>query len=542
MPDTDFLIIGAGSAGLACALELAALGRVTVLSKGPLEVSASDWAQGGIAAVLPDGDDSVAHHAADTERAGAGLCEPARVQDILSAAPDAIARLLHWGVAFDRQGEQWQLTREGGHQTRRVLHRADHTGRAITRALLHCAAANARIHLRPNTLVAALQQDDTRISGVWLRCGEGSWESLQARAVILATGGLGQVYRHTSNPNIATGDGIALAWRAGAAIRDLEFVQFHPTTLYDPGEPAFLLSEALRGEGAVLRLPNGERFMDQYDARGELAPRDVVSRAIIQEMQQHGLPYVELDIRHAPAQLIVEHFPTITAHCLARGLDPRNSTLPVVPAAHYSCGGISVDAAGRTGVPGLYAIGEVASTGLHGANRLASNSLLECIVAAHEAFRDLAGGPALPDLPRAEGKPPKAMPSLADGELAKRRQTLQGLLWEKVGILRDQRGMAAALAQLQDWAAETPWPAQQLPNSQAELEWHSLLRCALLITRGAIQRHESRGCHFDQDFPELREPPRHLNQRCDWSQPQTSDVGHTSASAASCVPPDERQP
>ena len=542
MLSTDFLIIGAGSAGLACALELARLGQVTVLSKGPLDLSASDWAQGGIAAVLPDSDDSVAQHVADTLRVGAGLCEPSRVTEILGAAPAAIARLLDWGAAFDRHGDHWQLAREGGHQARRVLHRADHTGRSITRALLRRAEADARIQLQPNTIVGALQQNDTRVTGAWLRHADGQWQSLRARAVILATGGLGQIYRHTSNPDIATGDGIHLAWRLGAEIRDLEFVQFHPTTLYSPGEPAFLLSEALRGEGAILRLPNGERFMSKYDPRGELAPRDVVSRAIIRELQEHQLDFVELDISHAPAQLIEAHFPTIAQHCRARGYDPCEVALPVVPAAHYSCGGVTVDAAGKTSIPGLYAIGEVASTGLHGANRLASNSLLECIVSAHAAYRDLTGVAALPVISPTATPVPARSPAVRAESVVARRAALQSLLWGKVGILRDQSGMADALAQLQAWEQETLQPTEYLPGSRPEWEWQSLLRSALLITQGALQRHESRGCHYDCDFPDLLEPARHLRQRRDWAQPQASAVGQSDATAANASPRDGKRP
>jgi len=524
MLETDFLIIGAGSAGLACALELAALGRVTVLSKDALTLSASDWAQGGIAAVLPESDDSVDQHVADTLRAGAGLCEPVATTQILAQAPAAIARLLHWGVQFDRQDEHWQLTREGGHQARRVLHRADRTGHSIIQGLLHSAQAEPRIQLLPHTLVGALQEDDGRITGAWLQAsGQDSWTFLAARAVILASGGLGQVYRHTSNPSVATGDGIDLAWRAGVTLRDLEFVQFHPTTLYSPGEPAFLLSEALRGEGALLRLPNGERFMPRHDERGELAPRDVVSRAITREMQTQRLDHVLLDISHAPGHLIEQHFPNIARHCRERGYDLGRGPIPVVPAAHYSCGGVLVDAQGRTELPGLYAIGEVASTGLHGANRLASNSLLECVVAAHAVYADLAGASALPDRSAKRPPQPATAPSATQAQRPERIRELQDLLWQEVGILRQQQGMERALTQLREWEAEGLDTA--LPVGRTDLEWRSLLRCALLITEGALRRHESRGCHFDQDFPELAEPPRHLLQRRDWTAPRAADVG-----------------
>ena len=536
MLHTDFLIIGAGSAGLACALELAQIGAVLVVSKDTLELSASAWAQGGIAAVLADGEDSVAQHVADTLRAGAGLCEPTQVEEILAAAPAAIARLLRWGTEFDRLGEDWQRTREGGHSARRVLHRADHTGRSIIQALLHAAALHRNITLLPNTIVGALTQAAGRATGAWIQTENGQWQDLRARAVILASGGLGQVYLHSSNPSVATGDGLSLAWRAGIEIRDLEFVQFHPTTLYQPGEAAFLLSEALRGEGALLRLPNGERFMEKYDPRGELAPRDVVSRAIVREMQQHGLTHVELDMRHASPNLLAEHFPTITEHCRSRGHDPATTPLPVVPAAHYSCGGIRVDGVGRTQLPGLYAIGEVASTGLHGANRLASNSLLECIVCAHSVYADLAGQSTLPPLSAAETPQQTLAPPIAVELLSRRRQALQDLLWNQVGILREQRGMADALAQLQAWEDEFPWPPGTLPSSRMALEWQGLLRSALLITQGALQRHESRGCHYDQDFLELSAQAQHLRQRQDWDGTRTSAVGHGDASDANADP------
>ncbi len=538
---TDFLVIGAGSAGLACALELAPLGQVTVLAKDHLELSASDWAQGGIAAVVDPEHDSVDQHLADTLRAGAGLCEEDRVRQILAAGPEAIQRLLAWGVNFDREQGHWQLTREGGHGIRRVLHYADRTGWQITRALLQQAQGQERIRLLAHTFVGELILQQGRCVGAWMQGTDGQWQALGARAVILATGGLGQLFRHTSNPAVATGDGLALAWRAGAPLVDVEFVQFHPTTLYSPGEPAFLLSEALRGEGGKLRLPNGERFLERYDARAELAPRDIVSQAIIQELKERNLPFVELDMRHSSTELLASHFPTISAHCRARGYDLSRQTVPVVPAAHYSCGGIWVDSHGQSTIPGLYAIGEVAWTGLHGANRLASNSLLECIVGAHSAALHLHGLASLPKRPRLDHQVRARKTFQVPQGVDRLRQDLQELLWDKMGILRRQAEMQVARRQIQAWQEQSPWPAEALPASRADWEWQSLLQVAELLSCGALERQESRGAHHDLDFPGQKEP-RHLLQCRNWSAPQARNVGQPSASDATADDPAESRP
>ncbi len=528
MPVFDFLVIGTGAAGLSCALELAELGEVAVLGKGGLSESASDWAQGGIAAVTGDIPDSIEAHVADTLDAGAGLCHRDRVQQILGAAPAAIGRLIQWGVPFDREDGRWHLTREGGHSARRVLHQADHTGQAITRTLLRQASLHSRIHLFGQAFAGDLILREGSCQGVWALDTDGQWEAWVARAVILASGGLGQLYLHTSNPRGATGDGMALAYRAGAQLAGLEFVQFHPTTLYDPGQPAFLLSEALRGEGAILRLPGGGRFVERYDPRAELAPRDIVTRAIQREMMAKGLSHVELDISGQPAEKIRSHFPGIYAHCLARGYDLTRSPVPVVPAAHYSCGGIVTDMNGETTIPSLYAVGEVAWTGLHGANRLASNSLLECIVMAHFTARNiarkLAGRSRMPrprprrqDIPRCSQVPDT-------WTVTETRHRLQAGMWEDVGILRSPSGMASALGRWEQWLkALFPEPCSLLPDQEAS-ELRNLLQTAILVTAGALHRQESRGCHYDTAFPHPRTEPLDLFQSRQWPEPQSRAV------------------
>ena len=526
MPVFDFLVIGTGAAGLSCALELAELGEVAVLGKDGLSDSASDWAQGGIAAVTGQVQDSLEAHVADTLDAGAGLCHRDRVQQILGAAPAAIERLVHWGVPFDQEDSRWHLTREGGHSVRRVLHQADHTGHAITRALLHQASLHSRIHLFGQAFAGDLILQEGACKGVWVLGTNGQWQAWLARAVILASGGIGQIYLHTSNPSGATGDGVALAYRAGAQLAGLEFVQFHPTTLYDPGQPAFLLSEALRGEGAILRLPGNGQFAERYDPRAELAPRDIVTRAIQHEMLAHGLSHVELDISSRSPEKIRSHFPSIYAHCLARGHDLTQGPVPVVPAAHYSCGGVVTDLNGQTTIPSLYAAGEVAWTGLHGANRLASNSLLECIVMAHFTARTIAGkladGSRLPcsrrqNIPRCTQVPDAHT-------VAETRYRLQAGMWENVGILRSPSGMSTALGQWKEWLENLfPEPRSLLPSREAS-ELRNLLQTAILVTAGALHRHESRGCHFDTAFPHPRTEPLDLFQSRQWPEPQPRAV------------------
>ena len=505
MPFFDFLIIGSGAAGLSAALGLSRLGQVGIVSKGRANDSASDWAQGGIAAVMDMGHDSIALHIEDTLGAGAGLCHPEAVRQIIGHGTEAAHQLIAWGVPFDRQSDgNWHLTREGGHQARRVLHSADTTGHAIESALLRRALAEPAVQIAEEHYASDLWLSGGRCAGAWvLAPGSDRSELWSARAVILASGGAGQLYLHTSNPLVATGDGIALAYRAGAEIANLEFVQFHPTTLYRPGSAPFLLSEALRGEGALLRLPDGSAFLEHYDPRAELAPRDIVARAIDTEMRQRHLAYVTLDISAQPSTLVQQHFPAISAYCRAQGYDLTREPIPVVPAAHYTCGGVVVDAAGRSTIPGLYAVGEVSSTGLHGANRLASNSLLECVVGAAAIVVDLEGQSHLPDCPRQMPGHLTEQSATATPEIdiAVLRQTLQAGMWQAAGIIRNDESLRSASALWHELATRIgdnlygPRPYQELRN---------LRQCAEILTRSALLREESRGCHFNSDHPQLR--------------------------------------
>ncbi|MDH3643559.1 MAG: L-aspartate oxidase, partial [Gammaproteobacteria bacterium] len=383
---TDILVIGGGAAGLSAALHLAAHARVTVLSKGDIESASTHWAQGGIAAVT-DPDDTLESHIQDTLTAGAGLCDEQVVALTVRKAPDVIKQLGRWGVQFDSEDNEFHLTREGGHSHRRILHVADATGNAITRTLTEQVLDHPNIELFTDRVAIDLinlskfGRHPNRCAGAYvLNRSTDHVELFQARFVILATGGASKVYLYTSNPDSSTGDGIAMAWRAGCRVANMEFNQFHPTCLYHPHAKSFLISEAVRGEGGILRLPSGERFMESFDPRAELAPRDIVARAIDHEMKRLGLDCVYLDISHRSRSFIEAHFPTIARRCADFGIDIANEPIPVVPAAHYTCGGVLVDQTGASDVPGLYAIGEVSCSGLHGANRLASNSLLECLV------------------------------------------------------------------------------------------------------------------------------------------------------------------
>ena len=385
---TDVLIIGGGAAGLTAALQLAEHARVTVLCKGDITSGSSHWAQGGVAAVTAP-EDSFNEHVQDTLDAGAGLCDEDIVRLTVEGAPRAIGKLSRWGVNFDRDENEYHLTREGGHSQRRVLHVADATGRAITETLTQRVLDHPQIELHNDRLaidlinLSKLGRYPSRCAGAYvLNRTTGHVEVFQARFVVLATGGASKVYLYTSNPDSSTGDGIAMAWRAGCRIANMEFNQFHPTCLYHPHAGSYLISEAVRGEGGVLKRQSGERFMDDFDPRGELAPRDIVARAIDHEMKRLGDDYVYLDISHRPKEQVLSHFPNIAAQCENFGIDITSEPIPVVPAAHYTCGGVLVDRHGRTDLPNLYAIGEVTCTGLHGANRLASNSLLECLVFA----------------------------------------------------------------------------------------------------------------------------------------------------------------
>jgi L-aspartate oxidase len=464
-------------AGLRAAIGLAPAGSVLVVAKESLRESSSEYAQGGIAAALSD-DDTVELHFEDTIYAGDGLCDPAAVRTLVEGGPHAIHELIEWGTEFDREGAGLAFTREGAHSRSRVLHaHGDSTGREIARALYQRAASFPNVTIRGYSSVAGLLMDQDSVSGALLND-----EPVRARAVLLAAGGLGRVFLNTTNPEVATGDGVAMAYRAGAEIQDIEFVQFHPTALHVEGAPRFLLSEALRGEGAVLRNAAGERFMERYHPLADLAPRDVVSRAIFSEMAAAGSPHVWLDLTHAAPGFILARFPRIYRTCLEYGVDLERQRAPVAPAAHYAMGGVRTDLDGRTSVPRLYAAGEAACTGVHGANRLASNSLLEGVVFGARAARSMTEQLSRPE-PRQFAPGPEQPAASAMTPL-----DVQTLMWRHCGIVRHAAGLAEACERL-----ESDDPTEEARNV------HTV---ATLIARCALAREESRGAHFRSDFPE----------------------------------------
>ncbi len=475
----DFLVIGAGVAGLRAAIELADAGSVLVVAKESLRESSSEYAQGGIAVALSD-DDEVSLHERDTLYAGDGLCNPAAVRTLVEEGPDAIRELIGWGAEFDREGSKLAFTREGAHSRNRVLHaHGDSTGREIARTLYCKAASLPNVTFRSYAATTDLLLEDG-VAGARLSDGAGHrQETVYARAVLLATGGLGRVFQNTTNPEVATGDGVAMAWRAGAEISDIEFVQFHPTALHVEGAPCFLLSEALRGEGARLVNAEGERFMERYHTLAELAPRDVVSRAIIAEMDRTGAPHVFLELSHREAGFVRGRFPRIYETCLRYGIDLERQAAPVAPAAHYGMGGVHTDLDGRTSLPRLFAAGEVACTGVHGANRLASNSLLEGVVFGARAGR------AMKETEPASSASAATRPVLSSAPDG--LPDVPAIAWEKCGILRSAAGLRDACRLL------APYPCD------------NAALVVLLIARCALAREESRGAHFRTDFPEKRE-------------------------------------
>jgi L-aspartate oxidase len=509
------VVIGAGLAGLTVALQLAEQRPVVVLAKRRLDEAATAWAQGGIVGVLGS-DDSIESHVRDTQDAGAGLVDEHTARFIAENSAQAIEWLVERGVPFseDPAGPLGlHLTREGGHAVRRIAHAADATGKAIHDALLEKAAAHPNVRLLERWMAVDLitahhlgAGSEARCYGVYaLDIARGRVETLPAHAVVLATGGVGKVYRYTSNPDTATGDGIAMAWRAGCRVANMEFIQFHPTCLYHPQERSFLITEALRGEGAVLRLPNrdGEaaRFMHEHDPRGELAPRDIVARAIDFEMKKHGLDHVWLDATHLGEAYLKEHFPTIHKRCLALGIDIARAPIPVVPAAHYTCGGVVSDLEGRTDLPGLYAVGETTYTGLHGANRLASNSLLECVVLGRTCAAAIATArPAL-----ARGLPAWDESQVEDADeqvvIAHNWDELRLLMWNYVGIVRTTKRLERALHRIELLRGEIDDYYANFRVNRDLLELRNLVVCAELIVRSALVRHESRGLHYSRDFP-----------------------------------------
>ncbi len=513
----DVLIIGSGAAGLAAALHLPSNARIAVLSKAELSSGSTDWAQGGIAAVTNQFDTEY-DHVQDTIRAGAGLCREKTVWHVVCHAGEAIAQLGAWGVQFDRDADDFHLTQEGGHSFRRVLHVADATGHAVSSNLLREAQRRPNIEMFENRIAIDLVTSN-RVGDGPRRC-VGAYvynrdtdevEAFGARFVILATGGASKVYLYTSNPDGSTGDGIAMAWRAGCTVANMEFNQFHPTCLYHPHAKSFLISEAVRGEGGLLLLPNGERFMDRFDPRAELAPRDVVARAIDHEMKRLGIDCVYLDISRKPAALIKKHFPNIYASCAALGIDMTREPIPVVPAAHYTCGGVVVDASsGATELAGLYAIGEASFTGLHGANRLASNSLLECLVYGKSAADDIRT--RLPTAPAAAPIPAWDASRVTDSDedvvISHNWHELRQFMWDYVGIVRTNKRLERALHRIELLKQEVHDYYSNYRVSRDLIELRNLIHVAELIVRSAQARKESRGLHYTLDYPEQKDQGR----------------------------------
>ena len=506
---TDILVIGTGIAGLSFALRAAEYAHVIMATKKEQSASNTNYAQGGIASVLAP-TDSFDQHVADTLTAGAGLCKPSIVEAIVGEGPRAVRDLVEWGVDFSTAAggqTDWHLGLEGGHSQPRVVHAGDFTGREIETALLARAEAHPQIEILEHHVATRLLVSRDP-AGPGLRCygadvkPRGAREPLRvtARAVLLASGGAGQVYLHTTNPGIATGDGVALAYRAGARVANLEFMQFHPTSLYRPNQPTFLISEAVRGEGAVLRSRRGEAFMARYDERGELAPRDIVARAIDSELKASGAPFVHLDITHCPAAELKARFPNIFAHLLKLGIDMSADRIPVVPAAHYLCGGVVCGLDGTTDIAGLLVSGEVACTGMHGANRLASNSLLEAVVVSRRAADYLAG-----HLPEAAALPefnavPATLP-LPGVVLAHFRRDVRQIMWDYVGIVRTDERLEWARRSLARLQAELDLLLKGSASTYEEVELQNILTCAQLMVECARRRRESRGLHFNTDRP-----------------------------------------
>jgi L-aspartate oxidase len=494
---TDFLVVGAGVAGLRAAIDLAAAGSVTVLAKREVADSNTQWAQGGIAAALSD-EDEISLHLQDTLQAGDDLCNPQAAKVLVEDAPGRIEELIQWGTEFDRQGTKLTFGREGAHSRNRILHaHGDSTGREILRALYAKAQTLKNISVLEFEFSTALIFENGRVSGINLITENGLQQQMSASAVLLATGGLGQLYRNTTNPSVATGDGVAMAFRAGAEVTDMEFIQFHPTALYLKNAPRFLLSEALRGEGAYLRNLEMHRFMPKYHPLAELAPRDVVARAIVHELELSPAkhPVVYLDLTHLDPDHVKARFPRIYATCLEYNIDITTELIPIRPAAHYSMGGIRSDLDGRSTLPGLYVAGEAAATGVHGANRLASNSLLEGLVfgaRAGQAMRtELGKSPATirPPHPLASNGPVDTPIEQVMGEI-------QDLMWRNVGIVRTGANLKRALDQLAQTSARVAHP-----QTRRAFEARNLHLLGTLVARAALAREESRGAHYRLDFP-----------------------------------------
>jgi len=514
----DVLVIGSGCAGLSLALRIADKARVLLLSKVILNSGSTYHAQGGISAVL-DANDSIDSHIQDTLNAGAGLCDPDAVRVTVSQGKQNIQWLKQQGVEFTRQqakdGHQaLHLNREGGHSHRRIVHTDDATGKAVSEILVERATAHPSITLLENHNVIELiiahpkNKAKRHIQGAYvLNTKTNRVETITSSLVVLATGGASKVYLYSTNPDISTGDGIALAWRAGCRVSNMEFMQFHPTCLFHPEERSFLISEAVRGEGGKLILPDGRSFMDQYDPAAELAPRDIVARAIDHEIKKHGIDCVYLDISHKSTNFIRQHFPTIYQKCLALDIDITQHPIPVVPAAHYTCGGVLTDLNARTDITGLYAIGEVACTGLHGANRMASNSLLECLVFAERAAINISQRLSI-------ATPIDSIPDWDDSQVsdsdeevmvAHNWDELRHFMWDYVGIVRTNKRLNQAMHRLEILKQEIADYYYNFKVTSDLLELRNLVIVAELIIRSAQQRKESRGLHFTKDYPETKQ-------------------------------------
>jgi L-aspartate oxidase len=514
MTQSDFLIIGSGVAGLFCALRLADKGTVSVVTKRGRSDTNTNMAQGGIAAVLAP-DDSFDLHRQDTLACGAGLCREDVVDMVVRAAPDRIHDLARLGVEFTTENGRFALGREGGHSANRIVHCKDFTGQAIQIVLGRRALAHPNIRFHQNHMAVGLiearhlQNGDAAPNTVYgayvLDVERGRIDTFVARRTILATGGAGKVYLYTSNPDVATGDGIALAYRAGARVANLEFVQFHPTCLYHPEAKTFLLSETLRGEGGILKRGDGRAFMVDYDARGDLAPRDIVARAIDHEMKTTGSKCVYLDMTHLDAERVRERFPSIHAKCLGFGIDITRVPIPVVPATHYFCGGVDVDTFGRTSLDRLLALGEVSHTGLHGANRLASNSLLEAVVFAERASSTLIADEAVYNEPLPRPAPWDEGPAepLRDSVIIDHDwDEARRIMWDYVGIVRNDRRLAIGLQRIQQLKKTVEKLYWECRLNQDLLELRNVVLVGELVIRSAKMRKESRGLHYTESYPE----------------------------------------
>lgn len=516
MQQYDVLIIGSGLAGLSLALRTAQHKKICLVSKRSINDSASNWAQGGIAAVLNDGD-SIDAHIQDTLIAGAGLCDAAVTKKVVEHGKETVEWLIEQGVSFTREPDDsgYHLTREGGHSQRRIIHSADATGHAVQVTLAEKVRQHPNITLLENHIAVDLittqkvKNKNTAATDINACLGAyvldnttGKVITIGAQNTILATGGAGKVYLYTTNPDVSTGDGMAMAWRAGCRVANMEFIQFHPTCLFHPHAKSFLISEVVRGEGGILKLPDGTRFMPEHDPRAELAPRDVVARAIDFEMKKRGLDCVYLDISHKSREFIQKHFPNIYRRCLELGIDISEAPIPVVPAVHFMCGGVMTDDVGRTDIEHLYAIGETACTGLHGANRLASNSLLECLVFGQAAAEDILNQTArsIPTLPYWD----ESRVTDADEEvlISHTWDELRRSMWNYVGIVRTDKRLSRALHRIHMLRDEVHEFYSNFKISNDLIELRNLLQVAELIVRSAMERKESRGLHYSKDHPD----------------------------------------